>query len=459
MSILDSAQVLLQAKNYSGSGDWLDENNSHDAQFGTGTPGTNDPLFISRGAFDHCFFPGATTNYTSVPDISNLDGTGTLEYIAKIKLDDWTPSSDQIIISKWSGSDGWLFYLKAASNDLNLIWNEGSTRIAEATSLPTVSDGDWLWVRAVATEDGADRDVFFYTSTDTTTDPDAVTWTQLGNEAVITSGAGNLTANTVAVFVGAESASAKTMAGSVAVARVNFNGTTQLDINYADATEPFATFTERSGNAATVTITRGSSGRVTTIVDQDMFLLTTDDYFEIADNANLDIAANEDLVTMVVFRTNTVAAGSDILLAKKDSGVNDAGYTVVRAAATSKGIIADGTNEDDDTKGTIAIHTLHTAAVVRNTTNDNIEAFLDGIGSGSATTDSTTSTLANALPLRIGATSGTAGLFFEGQIIAVAQWPPDTVLTDAEVLEAHERLTQLRAFPPFHRRQNTLVRM
>ena len=30
MGILDSAQMLMQAKNYSGTGDWLDEANSHD---------------------------------------------------------------------------------------------------------------------------------------------------------------------------------------------------------------------------------------------------------------------------------------------------------------------------------------------------------------------------------------------------------------------------------------------
>ncbi len=209
-------------------------------------------------AANYLHLPGVTTNFVYVPNVANLDGTGTLEFIAKVNLDDWTPDANQIWISKWTGSAGYLFFLESTSNDLYLIWNEGTiSRVAIATATPTVTDGDWLWVRVVATEDGDDRDVFFYTSTDMTNDPDDVTWTQLGAEVVVPFGAGDLTTNTAVVFVGAQSATVATMAGSIAAARINFNGVTELDIDFTDLTAAevdAGSFIEDSGNAATVTI-------------------------------------------------------------------------------------------------------------------------------------------------------------------------------------------------------------
>ena len=142
---------------------------------------------------------------------------------------------------------------------------------------------------------------------------------------------------------------------------------------------------------------------------------------------------------MAVFETNVVAAGTDVLVAKKDNLTTSLGYALTRATATAQGIIADGTLDDDDTVATVAIHTTHTAAFVRDTTGDDIEAFLDGTGSGSATTDSTTTTLANAFPLRIGATSNTAASFLEGVVVAVAVW--SSALTDTQIADANTLLT------------------
>ena len=203
-------------------------------------------------------FPGVVGNFAWVPGVPNLDGTGTLEFIAKVNLDIWPPDANQILISKWTGSAGYLFFLEAISNDLKLMWRDsGPARIAQATVTPNVTVGDWLWFMAIATEDGVDRDVFFYTSTDTTDDPDDVTWTQLGAEVVVPFGAADLVTNTAVVFVGAQSATVATMAGSIAAARINFNGVTELDIDFTDLTEAevdAGSFTEDSRNAATVTI-------------------------------------------------------------------------------------------------------------------------------------------------------------------------------------------------------------
>lgn len=66
MAVIDSAELLLQAKNYTGTGDWLDEANSHDAQFGTGTPGTNDPQFLAHTGDNYLYFNGSASNYVQI---------------------------------------------------------------------------------------------------------------------------------------------------------------------------------------------------------------------------------------------------------------------------------------------------------------------------------------------------------------------------------------------------------
>ena len=160
---------------------------------------------------------------------------------------------------------------------------------------------------------------------------------------------------------------------------------------------------------------------------------TTNDYVEIADHANLDFAAGEAFTVIAVVKPTTVAAGSDVIVAKKDNLTTSAGWALVRNAATVQTILADGTADDDDTAGTLVANTVAVVAGVRNVTDDDIEAFVDGTGSGSPTTDSTTATLANALPLRIGATSNTAANFFEGDINAVALFR--SALTDTQIAE------------------------
>ncbi len=264
--------------------------------------------------------PGVVGNFAFVPGIANLDGSGTLEFIAKVNLDDWTPDANQVWISKWTGSAGYLFFLESTSNDLKLMWRDsGPARIAQATVTPTVTDGDWLWVRAVATEDGVDRDVFFYTSTDTTNDPDDVTWTQLGAEVVVPFGAADLTTNTAVVFVGAQSNTVATMAGSIAAARVNFAGVTELDIDFTGLTAAevdAGSFTEDSGNAATVTIagTAWAYVRVDTRLETQFFGGVRGD---------LQVFIDEDSVTgdLTAFRFENTTTGIGSFTAIRSSGV------------------------------------------------------------------------------------------------------------------------------------------
>ena len=395
----------------------------------------------------------------------------------------------------------------------------GTQSVVQSTAATGVTDGETKWVRATldVDNDASGHDIKFYTS-DNGTD-----WSQLGTTVTTGGTTSIYAGTWLLEVGAFANGGADPLDGEVYQAQVfdGIDGTVVFDADFTHLTAAeldTGSFTELSSNAATVSLignewayvrpynrtdildstspapelllmaNDGNEGHspkwadrsgnnhqlelgsaagadvndpvfdaANTTVDRDVFVFTTDDFFEIADTADLDFAGGDDFTAIVAFYTTTVAAGSDVLLAKKDDLTTAAGYALVRNAATGQGIVADGTLDDDDTAATILVNTLHTVAMVRNTGDDDIESFLDGVGSGSATTDSTTATLANALPLRIGATSGTAANFFEGGIAAVAIWR--SALTDAQVLEAHGRLTRLSHFPPFPRRLSTLVRM
>ena len=67
MGILGRAELLLQAKNYSGTGAWLDESgNGHNAT-------NNGALFKPHSGTDYLYLPGSASNYVSTADVNLLD--------------------------------------------------------------------------------------------------------------------------------------------------------------------------------------------------------------------------------------------------------------------------------------------------------------------------------------------------------------------------------------------------
>lgn len=172
-----------------------------------------------------------------------------------------------------------------------------------------------------------------------------------------------------------------------------------------------------------------------------MFLLGTDNYFEIVDHANLDFSASENFTLMVAGRTYDVSPDEDhVLVFKKDNLTTSAGYGLYLESAddTAKFLIADGTLDDEDATPNLTAGNAFVVVGVKNETDDDIEAFLNGVGSGSPTTDSTTVGFANALPVRIGATSNTAANFADLEIHSVVKWRE--ALSDTDVITAANEL-------------------
>jgi len=446
--ILGRAELLLRADNKytQGSPQWPDlSGNNHHAQYGsTSGADTNDPLFLPHTGTQYLYLPGIAANYASTPDAAALDITGDIDLQAKIAMDDWTPAAEQWVLSKYYSTGNQRGYGLSITTigTLSFRWSTdgtaGNTIQRVSTVAPTVTDGADLWIRG--TLDVSSGQVRFYTG-GTGAEP---SWSALGT-LPSAAGATSIFSNTAALEVGSVTGGVLPMAGRVYAARVYSDLTQTTDVFNADftdttaLTEPFATFVEASSNAATVTINRAASGLVSTVVDRPMFLLGTDDYFEIPDHANLDFANGDDFTAMVAGRRLIAPTASDKLLDKR-VGSFDQGYKIDFGTTAGRvDVLVEDTaaaSAGDTTANTTAGQAF-IVALRRDDSTPELEAFLDGVGTGSPSTTATADLSGNT-PLRIGALSAATSNFFDGEIHAVVLWRE--ALSDADVATAGAEL-------------------
>ncbi len=172
----------------------------------------------------------------------------------------------------------------------------------------------------------------------------------------------------------------------------------------------------------------------------DHFVLNgSSQYLEIADHDNLDFADGEDFTAMVALRSYTVTGGQDTILAKRTTTSGSAGTVgwLLRLNNAAVGIILDDGVTAPSDANTLIINQYAVVVGRRDDTTPEVEAFLDGVGSGSPGTGNA-GDLTNAEVIRIGAKSGAAGNYFNGEIYAVALWR--ALLTDAEIVLAGQEL-------------------
>lgn len=448
--ILRETEALYMAGdgNKFGSPKWADRSgNNYHAQNGSAAGAdANDALGKANDGDQYLFLPGTAGNTATSPSAVPLQLAGDMELIARLATD-WTPTGDRGIIAKSDGGGNVGYMMRFRGSPLTLtidISGVGPTDIAADTDV-SLTDGEPGWLRiTLDVDDGSGNyDVTFYESADDTNDPDAVSWSQIG--AVIeTAGTITLDTGTQVLYVGAQGGGFQPIAADMyrAVIKDGIDGTVVFDADFTDATTPYATFTERSINAATVTINRSATGLVATVIDQDQWLHTTDDYHEVPDAPGLDFAADESFTVMAVARTHDATPAAAITLVAKKAGFASSavGYSI-QNTDTGAGLfrIADGTVGIFDTFADITDGELFTYAGVRDVTTDDLEAFLDAVPAATPTSDTTTATLSNTDVLRIGRFSGAGTGYYEGSIMAVAIWR--RALTDAEILDAHRLLT------------------
>ncbi|MFZ9922746.1 MAG: hypothetical protein ACO3E4_07535, partial [Candidatus Nanopelagicaceae bacterium] len=197
--------------------------------------GTDDYMEVNNrymASGTYLYLPGINGNYASTPDAAALDITGDIDIRAKIALDDWTPSADQRIISKWQASNLSYRLTVRTTGGLQLNWtsDNSTTNTINSTANVAVADGGTLWIRATLDVDNgaSGNDVKFYTS------DDGSSWTQLGT-TVTTAGTTSIYSSGAGLEVGSSTAGTNFPArGKFFRAQVlnGIDGTVAFDANF-----------------------------------------------------------------------------------------------------------------------------------------------------------------------------------------------------------------------------------
>lgn len=303
---------------------------------------TNDPQWLphstSQNPFgagiDHIYHPALTTvsQQVSVADNAAFDTTGDIDLRVWCCPTSWASGLSQSLINRDNiGTDPnrcWALTL-GTTGGLGFSWYPAGTTAsqlgANSTALVTTvfSNGQAGWVRVTLDVDNGagGYDVRFYTSTD------GSNWTQLGT--TITGGSTtNLIASNEPLWVGdRRSSGAFIFSFEGKIARAQFyhgiDGTLIADFNpEGGIINSTASSLTGTGDGLTWTINRASTGRKTTWVDRDRWLLGTDDRFAVIGITPSWIGTEAPYTALIAFRQfGTTIGGGKILLGNGRAGV------------------------------------------------------------------------------------------------------------------------------------------
>jgi len=386
--------------------------------------GTDDIMAVDNrymsGTAPHLYLPGINLNAATTPDAAVLDITGDIDLRCKVSLDDWTPSTLGVLISKYgaAGNRSYQFYVNTTGT-LEIAWTADGTTALTSTSTvaPTVVDGATLWVRATLdVNNGASGNTTtFFTSTDGTT------WTQLGT-TVVKSGTTSIYSGTAQLAVGANSQSTltQTSRGDFFRAQVlnGIDGTVAFDANFETSITSLeqASFTESSANAATVTINRsGTTYRSAGITQAGYLYPGATNTFSASATDFLNHGLNSFSYGLVYRQWNTPTSNARIFY---KGGITAGRYLVNNSAATLAAIagINDGVTANQRATSTPASGTLNELVTVVNRNNLTvINYFNNEIGT---TTTLTAGSADNPLTLSIGTSSGAAAGYADMELVA-----------------------------------------
>ena len=308
----------------------------------------NGATRLPHDGTNYVYLPGVNGNYLSTPDAAALDITGDIDLRAKVALDDWTPAAEGYLLSKWSSGQQSYILAVTTGGNLRLYWTtNGSTNIYRTSTVALgLTDGAVKWVRATLDVDNgaSGHDAKFWTS------DDGSSWTQLGT-TVTTAGTTSIWSGSAPAEVGTISGGSSSTGGPGKYYRAQIysgiGGTLVLDVDTSVVTSGAATsFQSVDSSPKTVTVNRATSGKKACAVTASCWLLGTDDYIEVPDNANLDFAASDSFTVIAVHRAWATFGTNDVLVAKKaNTTATTQGWSLTAGSSTAaqgQGQIGDG---------------------------------------------------------------------------------------------------------------------
>lgn len=389
-----------------------------DAQYGsTVAPNTNEPLLLGHTGENYLYLSGVAGNFASTPDAAALDITGDIDIRVRVLPDDLAAVSNGDLFAKWSvaASVSWGL-VRLTAGTLRLYWSADGTAVlsADSTAAYTFS-GSPTWVRVTLDVDNgaAGRDIKFYTS------PDGTTWTQLG-ATVTQAGTTSIFSGTSVIHIGSNGLVAPIAAKFYRAQVLNgIGGTTVFDADFTTSITSGAqtTFTESSANAATVTINRSTAGRKSCAVVRPVWLLGTDDFFEVADNALLDFGASDSFTVVAVVRDWGTSGTRSLVTKVSAPSPSFAGYALYQGSSSTYWEVEDAAVQSYTLRSYSAGGLLMQAGV-RNTATDQV-TLVDKTGSATVT-DTTTASLSNAVAFQIGRFAGATPYYADAELLAVA---------------------------------------
>lgn len=383
---------------------------------------TNDPLLLKKAAENYVLLPGTSLNNVSIPDAANLQPTTSMSYRSLVALEDWTPSTSNLLASQWTtGNDKcWAFSVTTSGN---LEWRGSIDLTAQAiitSTLPissVVSDNEKIAVRVDWTASPAE--IKFYYKTVNGSAIDAITsdsdWTQLGTTVTASVPSTSLANSTEAFRFGAHGGTSF-MAGKLFAGVLYVNSSLIISADFTTNTNQNS-FVCSTGQ--TVTFNRSSSGRKLTVVTNPVWLLGTDDYLEVLDNNLLDFSGTDDFTVVALIRRWANLATDTSIINKKDGGgLADIGWQLSSGSGTTHYFqVSDGTNQNYDYAPTPVAGNLTLLSAVRRAAANQLEAFAGTVSNG--TSIDSTGNITNSTQFRIGRFSGAGGNYGDFELFAV----------------------------------------
>lgn len=252
-------QLVINGANYI---DRLLVGDTRALRFNASTTNTIRDFQFTGTVNGYQYIQATNPSVVTVPDSAALSITGDLDLIARVALNTYTPTAEQVIIAKYSGANSAYALGTSTTGTLQVFTtaNANSTGTVRTNSTVALgwSDGQLGWVRA--TRRASDGRWQFFKSTDNTNNPAAVTWTQLGTNVTNTTAIADTTAP---VEIGSYATGSSPAVGKYYRVQIRNNilndGTgIQLDVDFTAKAWGANTFTEGSSNAATVTLSGAS---------------------------------------------------------------------------------------------------------------------------------------------------------------------------------------------------------
>jgi hypothetical protein len=392
---------------------------------------SNDPKRLTFEGVPYVYLPAAA-NYLAA-SASSADYVD-LDVLMRVALDDWTPGTITSLVEHTQGADPLRVFRTTVNTNgtLGLTWYTAGTGASFVSATSTVApgfvDGQAYWVRVTARFDvGGSREVKFWTAPDSPEVPES--WTQLGSTLT----GAPIVIPAVTALVGFNITGIGGFSAYRGIVRSSIDGPAIIDIDTSVLTSASAsTFTAVTGQ--TVTINRSSSGKKAAAVIAPVWLFGTDDYLEVPDSDLLDFAPGDSFTAIVVARMwGTFAPQSNVVLSKRNSGgAASAGWEIVgyNGASSVGSRIFDGALSTSPSQ-TLVSGALSVMGLVRDTVADTIAATM-GTGK-SAIADTTTASLANSVPLRVGANADSTFYCAQMELVAAAVFR--RALTPAELAQ------------------------